>query len=147
MQFGLGVGSTYGGPAGAWAAANYVSATGAVQVVATAGATFYITGVQLEVGTKATPYEMQIYSDQLAQCQRYYQQLQPEVASASSAEYYYSNSVAGEVRIPLTVVMRTSPTASALTQTNGAISTYSGALRMYTTASGQVYFKTLTAEL
>ena len=36
-------------------------------------ATFYVTGVQLEVGTKATPYEMQIYSDQLAQCQRYYQ--------------------------------------------------------------------------
>ena len=41
----------------------------------TAGAddAVYITGVQLEVGTKATPYEMQIYSDQLAQCQRYYQ--------------------------------------------------------------------------
>jgi hypothetical protein len=39
----------------------------------TAGAddSLYFTGVQLEVGTKATPYEMQIYSDQLAQCQRY----------------------------------------------------------------------------
>ena len=147
VQFGLGVGTTYSGTAGAWASANYASATGAVSVVGTSGATFYITGVQLEVGTKATPYEMQIYSDQLAQCQRYYQQIQPEVASASSVEYYYSNSVAGEVRLPLTVVMRTSPTASTLTQTNGAISTYSGALRMYTTASGQVYFKTLTAEL
>jgi hypothetical protein len=71
VQFGLGVGSTYSGTAGAWAAANYISATGAVSVVGTAGATFYITGVQLEVGTKATPYEMQIISDQLAQCQRY----------------------------------------------------------------------------
>jgi hypothetical protein len=42
----------------------------------TAGAddAVYITGVQLEVGTVATPYEMQIYSDQLAQCQRYYYQ-------------------------------------------------------------------------
>jgi hypothetical protein len=42
--------------------------------VGTAGAddNIYFTGVQLEVGTKATPYEMQIYSDQLAQCQRYY---------------------------------------------------------------------------
>jgi hypothetical protein len=73
VQFGLGVGSTYSGTAGSWAAANYISATGAVSVVGTAGATFYITGVQLEVGTKATPYEMQIYSDQLAQCQRYYE--------------------------------------------------------------------------
>ena len=34
--------------------------------------TILITGVQIEVGTVATPYEMQIYSDQLAQCQRYY---------------------------------------------------------------------------
>jgi|694.fasta_scaffold43142_7 hypothetical protein len=34
---------------------------------------FNLTGVQLEVGSVATPYERQIYSDQLAQCQRYYQ--------------------------------------------------------------------------
>jgi len=73
VQFSLGAGSTYSATAGAWAAGNYVSATGAVSVVGTSGATFYITGVQLEVGTKATPYEMQIYSDQLAQCQRYYE--------------------------------------------------------------------------
>jgi len=74
VYFGLGVGTTQSGTAGAWASAQYQSATGAVSVVATSGATFYITGVQLEVGTKATPYEMQIYSDQLAQCQRYYYQ-------------------------------------------------------------------------
>jgi hypothetical protein len=47
--------------------------TGAVSVVGTAGATFYVTGVQLEVGSVATPYELQIYSDQLTQCQRYYE--------------------------------------------------------------------------
>jgi hypothetical protein len=73
LSFGLGVGSTFSGTAGTWAASNLLSATGAVSVVGTNGATFYITGVQLEVGTKATPYEMQIYSDQLAQCQRYYE--------------------------------------------------------------------------
>ena len=73
VNFGLGVGTTVSGTAGAWASGFYLSATGAVSVVGTSGATFYITGVQLEVGTKATPYEMQIYSDQLAQCQRYYQ--------------------------------------------------------------------------
>jgi cytoskeletal protein CcmA (bactofilin family) len=72
LFFGLGVGTSQSGTAGAWAAAAYLGATGATSVVGTNGATFYITGVQLEVGTKATPYEMQIYSDQLAQCQRYY---------------------------------------------------------------------------
>ena len=73
IMFGLGAGASVSGTAGAWGSTLYRSSTGAVQVVATNGATFYITGVQLEVGTKATPYEMQIYSDQLAQCQRYYQ--------------------------------------------------------------------------
>jgi hypothetical protein len=73
LNFGLGVGSTYSGTAGSWAAGNYVSSTGAVSVVGTNAATWYITGVQLEVGTKATPYEFVTYSDQLAQCQRYYE--------------------------------------------------------------------------
>jgi hypothetical protein len=54
------------------------SATNGVQIFIQTGAftsgTLTYTGVQLEVGTKATPYEMQIYSDQLAQCQRYFQQ-------------------------------------------------------------------------
>lgn len=73
VQFSLGAGSTYSATANTWAAGNYYAPTGAVSVVGTASATFYVTGVQLEVGTVATPYEMQIYSDQLAQCCRYYQ--------------------------------------------------------------------------
>jgi hypothetical protein len=50
-----------------------VSATGAVSVVGTNGATFYITGVQLEVGTQATSFEYRQYGTELALCQRYYQ--------------------------------------------------------------------------
>ncbi len=72
-NFSLGAGSTYSGTAGVWSSSGYLSATGATSVVGTNGATFYVTGVQLEVGTKATPYEMQIYSDQLTQCQRYFE--------------------------------------------------------------------------
>ena len=71
--FGLGVGSTYSGTAGAWAGANYVSATGATSVVGTNGATFYITGVQLEKGSTATSFDYRPYSTELQLAQRYYE--------------------------------------------------------------------------
>lgn len=71
VEFGLGVGSTYSGPAGAWAGAAYESATGATSVVGTSGATFYITGVQLEAGSVATPFEQIDYGRELIMCQRY----------------------------------------------------------------------------
>ena len=102
LVFGLGVGSTFSGTAGAWAASNLLSATGAVSVVGTFGATWYVTGVQLEVGSKATPYEMQIYSDQLAQCQRYYYQ------GFFLAGIWGGTAVQGLFSVP--VPMRTTPT-------------------------------------
>ena len=71
LTFGLGVGSTFSGTAGAWAGANYFSATGAVSVVGTSGATFYITGVQLEKGSTATSFDYRPYDTELALCQRY----------------------------------------------------------------------------
>ena len=71
VWFGLGVGSTYSGTAGAWAGSAYYSATGATSVVGTNGATFYITGVQLETGTVATTFEYRPYTTELSLCQRY----------------------------------------------------------------------------
>jgi len=72
VVFGLGVGSTYGsGTAGAWAGSLIFAPTGATSVVGTNGATFYITGVQLEVGSSATGFEYRQYQQELALCQRY----------------------------------------------------------------------------
>jgi hypothetical protein len=73
VQFSLGAGATASGTAGSWQAANLSSATGATSVVGTNGATFYITGVQLERNTTATPFEWIPYGTELALCQRYYQ--------------------------------------------------------------------------
>jgi hypothetical protein len=72
LVFGIGVGTTYSGTAGAWAAGNFVSATGATSVVGTNTATFYITGVQLEKGSTATSFDYRPYGTELALCQRYY---------------------------------------------------------------------------
>lgn len=69
----FGTGSTYSGTAGAWAAALYIAATGGTNLMATNGATWQMTGVQLEVGSVATPFEREIYSETLAKCQRYYE--------------------------------------------------------------------------
>jgi hypothetical protein len=76
LNFSLGMGSTYSGTAGAWTGtANIFSATGAVSVVGTNGATFYITGVQLEKGSTATSFEYLDYGRSLIQCQRYYERM------------------------------------------------------------------------
>ncbi|CAB4195406.1 hypothetical protein UFOVP1640_15 [uncultured Caudovirales phage] len=73
VAFGLGVGSTLSGTSGAWAGANYTSVTGATSVVGTSGATFYITGVQLEVGSQATSFDFRDYGREFILCQRYYE--------------------------------------------------------------------------
>ena len=73
VNFGLGVGSTYSGTAGAWAGSDYDSATGATSVVGTNGATFYLTGVMLEKGSTATSYDYRSYGTELQLCQRYYE--------------------------------------------------------------------------
>jgi hypothetical protein len=72
LEFSLGVGSTYTQTAGSWSAGNYDVASGGQSIVGTNGATFYITGVQLEKGTVATPFENRLYGAELALCQRYY---------------------------------------------------------------------------
>lgn len=75
VQFALGMGSTLSNTAGSWYSGNYRSATGATSVVGTNGATFYITGVQLEKGSTATSFDYRPYGTELQLCQRYYQSL------------------------------------------------------------------------
>jgi len=84
LYIGLGAGSTYSGTAGSWDSASYFNATGATSVVGTSGATFYITGVQLEVGESATEFEHRPYDTELKLCCRYYEQLPSGLAIWSS---------------------------------------------------------------
>jgi hypothetical protein len=69
----LGSGSDKNTTAGAWQATWGTNTSSTVNVAGTSGATFYITGVQLEKGSTATSFDYRPYSAELAMCQRYYQ--------------------------------------------------------------------------
>jgi hypothetical protein len=75
LHFSLGTGSTRVGGTSAWGSTDYRGGlTGSQSIVGTNGATFYITGVQLEKGSTATSFDYRPYGTELALCQRYYQQ-------------------------------------------------------------------------
>ena len=71
IGFSLAAGPSVVGTADAWAAANYVSASSTTNIVSTNGATFFITGVQLEKGSTATSFDYRPVGTELALCQRY----------------------------------------------------------------------------
>jgi len=112
VQWALGAGPTITGTAGSWGSTAYATATGATSVVGTNGATFYLTGCQLEVGTQATSFDYRPYGTELALCQRYYYKVKGSGTGASTFGLAYIGSTTqaqGFVQFPVT--MRDRPTA------------------------------------
>ena len=137
LFFNLGTGSTGSGTAGSWSSGNYQSATGATSVVGTSGATFYITGVQLEVGSTATPFERRLYNHELANCQRYYFKTTPMTGNQPAYGVIGSLSTTRSISmnpVPMPVTMRTTPTVGyySLAITNASTSTISSTMSSVT---------------
>jgi len=73
IQWALCAGSNYETSVSGWQSGNYLAPTGTVNILGTSGATFYLTGVQLEVGTVASSFDYRDYGRELIMCQRYYE--------------------------------------------------------------------------
>jgi len=115
FNFWLGGGTNYSGSSlqENWGALNQSArADGQVNVYGTNGATWQVTGVQLELGKVATPFEHRSYGEELALCQRYYWK-----SDTVSIKGYYFEGVAqsgtyAHLEKDLPVTMRAEPTAS-----------------------------------
>ena len=119
IRWSLGMGSSLITTANAWVAGDYQSVTGETKLVATNGATWYITGTQLEVGSTATSFDYRPYTTELQLCQRYYYR----AYSNANRDYFgfaYSTSLA-IVFLQFPVTMRTTP---ATMDTTGTASNY-----------------------
>jgi hypothetical protein len=114
LRFDLGCGSTFKSTAGSWQAGNFYGATGATSVVGTNGATFYITGVQLEAGSVASPFERRDYGRELMICQRYYCKNTGAVDGGGTSFATVSRDIIVGVKINFMTEMRSAPTLSML---------------------------------
>ena len=111
ISWGLSVGSSFSGTANAWVGTNFISTSGAINLTSTAGATFYLTGVQLEAGKVATPFEYRSYGEELALCQRYYQEMNmADSETIASGPSISSNRY--RFLLPTPVTMRSLPTVA-----------------------------------
>jgi len=138
LNIGLGVGSTYSGTAGSWSSNFFISATGATSVVGTNGATFYITGVQLEEGSQPTPFEYRHFGKELNLCQRYYEKSFNVNTAPGAVDVNAINLVPGTVgdaeytSVQLKVSKRANPTITIYNENTGA----TNSLRVFNTGGG-----------
>jgi hypothetical protein len=130
VYFNIGVGSTYAGTANTWSGSALYGSTGSTSVVGTNGATWYVTGVQLEQNTSATPFERRLYGQELLLCQRYYEKsydysvVPGTASSASSCAVMHSANSGANQGLKFQVVKRATPTLTGYSYSTGTINNW-----------------------
>ena len=136
LRFNMGSPSSRTDTADGWRTGNFDGAdgsTGSISWATTSGASFYITGCQLEVGTETTPFEHRSFGQELALCQRYCVDLTP---TSGTSPYLPGSAAAGNTTVAvchlaLPVTMRATPSAT-LSGTAGNYVIYNGGDRTVT---------------
>ena len=136
IRWALAMGSTYTNTAGSWAAGDYYGTSNQVNLMATLNNTFYITGVQLEVGEQATPFEHRSFGDELVRCLRYYYKTPTTNGGLAANEPFpcvgnMDGTQTGAYIFKFPVPMRAAPTAI---EQSGTASDYS--IRVTSDANG-----------
>ncbi len=117
---GAGTNWTSGTLGTSWAAFTKANvAAGQTDILTTSSATWQITGVQLEVGETATPFEHRSYGDELARCQRYYYKIQADTQFDSFCVAHCDTTTNANGTLSFPTTMRISPTAIETTGTAG----------------------------
>ena len=114
IHFWLGAGSTYSSGTltqNTWASTSAANrAAGQVNLADSTSNEWYVTGVQLELGEQATPFEHRSFGDELARCQRYYYQAGGDALNSFAYKGYLEASQFVSATHQHPVTMRASPT-------------------------------------
>ena len=138
LDFNLGTGtSSSTSSVNTWLTADYFRTTSDIQLVQTLGATWQITGVQLEVGTSASGFDYRFYGDELQRCYRYFVRMlapgQEFYPMMMTGGYVFPSNYYKWITRALPVPMRASPTVTTYPDPNSTASP--GQARYFTTNS------------
>lgn len=150
INWDFGAGTDFNTTKNTWGTTSYASrTTNQVNWISNSGATFFITGVQLEIGKIATPFEYLNYGDELAMCQRYFTKI-----IWSRDEWAWANNSVSDFRgthYDFPVEMRSNPTFTViqgwnLYQSTAAFWNNANAWTFFTNGKSWQAVKDLTGE-
>ena len=135
IGFVLGMGSGFAnGTAGTWTTNSLYTTADTVNHMDSTSNDFYLTGLQIEVGEVATPFEHRFYGEELALCQRYCQ-----IYTGTDQEWIYiegSQTTHKWWQIYLQTAMRADPSVTFPSSISASIAGSAGTITTMTSISG-----------
>jgi len=143
VTFCFGAGSNYTTTANTWGGTLYRAPTGQVSIMGSTSNVFYFTGVQLEVGTVATPFERRPFGMELTLCQRYYEKsfaqgtapAYNQAFNFTTGTVYVGTSISIPI-IPFKVTKRAAPTMTFYGVSTSGWKYYAGGFSSLSSFSG-----------